>query len=188
AGRAEEFAEILAHHFSLAGDRERSGRYALIAGQRLLRVFAAEEAIAWFDRAMDAGPTDPRLRSQVGLARGLAKEQLGRFDDAISDYEGALVDAREAGDAEGDGEARALAAMAHTLWLLDRYDEGGAPLPEALERARAVGLGDVEARLLYTAGTMRFGRGEFGEALDMHGQALSTPPRGGGGGGPGRRA
>ena len=50
-----------------------------------------------------------------------------------------LVDAREAGDAEG--EARALAAIAHTLWLLDRYDEGGALLPEALERARAVGLG-----------------------------------------------
>jgi len=176
AGRAEEFAEILAHHFSLAGDRERSGRYALIAGQRLLRVFAAEEAIAWFDRAMDAEPTDPRLRSQVGLARGLAKEQLGRFDDAISDYEGALVDAREAEDAEG--EARALAAIAHTLWLLDRYDEGGALLPEALERARAVGLGDVEARLLYTAGTMRFGRGEFGDALDLHGQALSTALRG----------
>src|SRR4029453_10723002 len=154
AGRAEEFAEILAHHFSLAGDRERSGRYALIAGQRLLRVFAAEEAIAWFDRAMDAGPTDPRLRSQGGLARGLAKEQLGRFDDAISDYEGALVHAREAGDAEG--EARALAAIAHTLWLLDRYDEGGALLPEALRPARAVGLGDAGAPLLYTGRTVPF--------------------------------
>src|SRR4249920_965396 len=177
AGRADEYAEILAHHFSLAGDRDRSGRYALIAGQRLLRVFAAEEAIGWLDRAMDAGPTDPRLRSQVGLSRGLAKEQLGRFDDAIRDYEGALVDARAAED--GEGEARALAAIAHTLWLLDRYEEGRALLPEALERARAVGLGDVEARLLYTAGTIRFGRGEFGDALDLHGQALAIARRGG---------
>ena len=175
AGRAEEFAEILAHHFSLAGDRDRSGRYALIAGQRLLRVFAAEEAIAWLDRAMDGEPSDRRTRSQVGMARGLAKEQLGRFDDAISDYQGALAGARAADDAEG--EARALAAIAHTLWLLDRYDEGGALLPEALERARAVGLGDVEARLLYTAGTMRFGRGEFADALDLHEQALSIARR-----------
>ena len=69
-GRAEEFAEILAHHFSLAGDRERSGRYALIAGQRLLRVFAAEEAIAWFDRAMDTEPADPRARGRRSGWRG----------------------------------------------------------------------------------------------------------------------
>ncbi len=46
-GRADEFAEILAHHFSLAGDRAKTCRYALLAGQRLLRVFAADEAIAW---------------------------------------------------------------------------------------------------------------------------------------------
>ena len=87
------------------------------------------------------------------------------------------MDARVAGDAEG--EARALAAVAHVLWLLDRYDEGGAILPEALERARAVGLADVEARLLYTAGTMRFGRGEFADALPLHEQALSVAQRSG---------
>ena len=177
AGRAEEYAEILAYHFSLAGDDQRSARYALTAGHRLLRVFAAEEAIVWFDRAMASETVDASIRSQVGLARGFAKEQLGRFEDAVTDFEGALVDARAAGDAEG--EARALAAVAHVLWLLDRYDEGGAILPEALERARTVGLADVEARLLYTAGTMRFGRGEFADALPLHEQALSVAQRSG---------
>jgi len=55
---------------------------------------------------------------------------------------------------------------------MDRYDDGDALLPEALDRAREVGATDVEARLLYTAGTIRFGRGAFDEALPFHEHAL----------------
>jgi tetratricopeptide (TPR) repeat protein len=173
SGRAEEFAEILAHHFSLAGDRERESRYALIAGHRLLRVFAAEDAISWFDRAMvAAGSSGPDLLGQIALARGAAYEQLGRFEEANADYERSLTEARATSDAER--EARALAAVAHVYWLQDRYDEGLDLLPTALESARAVGLPDVEARLLYTAGTYRFGRGEFAQALPLHEQALGV--------------
>ncbi len=87
-------------------------------------------------------------------------------------YEESLTDAHHAADAES--EARALAAQAHVLWLSDRYDEGQALLPVALARARQAGLADVEARLLYTAGTIRFGRGEFADALPLHEQALQV--------------
>jgi tetratricopeptide (TPR) repeat protein len=45
-------------------------------------------------------------------------------------------------------------------------------LPEALEKARAVGAADLEARLLYTAGTIQFGRGAFADALPFHEEAL----------------
>ena len=171
AGRAEEFAEILAHHFSLAGDQERTARYALLAGQRHLRVFAADEAIAWFDRAMEAA-SDPGMQAQVALARGGAREQLGRYGEARVDYEAAFARAGEAGDATG--EARAFAGITHVLMLLDRYDEGQERLPEALSRAQAVGLADLESRLLYTAGGLRFGRGEFAAALPLHEQALAV--------------
>jgi tetratricopeptide (TPR) repeat protein len=169
-GRDEEFAEVLAYHFELAGDPVRTARYALLAGNRQLRLFAAEQAIEWYGRALTAAPTDD-LRSRVGLMRGLALEQIGRFEEAHASYEGSLERAHEASDSEL--EARALAARAHVLWLLDRYDEGQELLPLALERARAVGLADVEARLLYTAGTFRFGRGEFEDALPLHERALS---------------
>ena len=53
-GRDEEFAEILANHADRAGDQERVARYAMLAGHRHRRVFAAEEAIAWYDRAIAA--------------------------------------------------------------------------------------------------------------------------------------
>jgi class 3 adenylate cyclase/tetratricopeptide (TPR) repeat protein len=172
-GRDEEFAEILAHHFELAGDAERTARYALLAGNRHLRVFAAEEAIEWFERALAAVPdVDAAGRSRICLARGAALEQVGRFHEALAASEDALHAAREAGDVEG--EARAFAGQAHVLWLLDRYDDGQALLPVALERARTAGLADVEARLLYTAGTFRFGRGEFDDALPLHERALAV--------------
>jgi tetratricopeptide (TPR) repeat protein len=172
AGRDEEFSEILAYHFERAGDAERTARYALLAGNRHLRVFAAQQAIEWYDRALAAtAETDAGRRARIGLARGGALELIGRFLEALEAYREAHVSAVDASDL--GLEARSLAAHAHVLWLLDRYDEGQALLPAALERARAAGLADVEARLLYTAGTFRFGRGEFSEALPLHEQALA---------------
>ena len=171
-GRAEEFAEILAYHFEQAGDRKRTARYAHLAGQRLLRLFVADEAIGWFDRAIAAtDPVDTSMRAQLALARGNAREQLGRYELARTDYDAAYADALEATDEVM--AARAFAAATHVLMLLDRYDEGQERLVEALARARAVGLTDVEARLLYTAGALRFGRGEFADALHLHERALA---------------
>jgi hypothetical protein len=48
-GRDEEFSELLAQHFSIAGEAERRARYAMLAGHRNRRVFAANEAIRWYD-------------------------------------------------------------------------------------------------------------------------------------------
>jgi class 3 adenylate cyclase/tetratricopeptide (TPR) repeat protein len=171
SGRLEEFSEILAHHFGLAGDLQRTAGYALLAGNRHLRVFAAEQAIEWFDRALAAiQDGDITLGPQISFGRGGALEQLGRYAEAHDDYERARLGASSVGDALL--EARCLAALAHVLWLLDRYDQGDALLSVALERARAVGADDIEARLLYTAGTIRFGRAEFTEALGFHEEAL----------------
>ncbi len=171
-GRVDEFAEILTHHSELAGDDARTARHALAAGNRHLRVFAADVAIEWFDRAAAAVERsgEPALRSQVALARGRAYDQLGRPEEARADHEASLAAARAVGDVEA--EAAALAGLADALWLLDRYDEAQALLPVAFEAAREVGAHELEARLLYTAGTTQFGRGAFREALGYHEEAL----------------
>lgn len=175
-GRAEEFAEILAHHFEAAGDSERTARYSLWAGVRKRRLFAAEEAIRWYDRALaaaeEATELDRRIFGEIALARGAAREQLARFSDAQEDYERAAAVAR----AEGDStlEARALTALVHIHWLEDRYEDGRRVLSDALELTRSVGARDLEARLLYTAGTFAFGRGEWDEALAYQREALAA--------------
>jgi class 3 adenylate cyclase/tetratricopeptide (TPR) repeat protein len=181
-GRFDEFAEILAYHAELAGDTARTARYALLAGHRSRRVFAAEEAIGWYDRALEAAAALPAeeaapLVAELARSRGEAHEQVGRFPEASADYAAAVKEARAAG--LGDEEARGLAALAHVFWLQDRYDEGEPLVEEALERARAVGATDLLARLLYTAGTMRFGRGQFREALGLHQEAVSVAEAGG---------
>jgi class 3 adenylate cyclase len=174
--RAEEFAEILAFHYARAGDPLGQARYAMLAGHRHRRVFAAEQAIAWYERGLaalaESGGSDERRRAELRLSRGEALEQLGRFAEALEDYEAALGGARDAG--AGELEARAVAAKAHVLWLLDRYEEGGAMLPAALELARRAGPPELETRLLYTAGTTAFGRGAFGDALRYHERALAA--------------
>jgi class 3 adenylate cyclase/tetratricopeptide (TPR) repeat protein len=173
-GRDEEFAEVLAYHYGLAGDRARTARYAKLAGDRHRRVFAADDAIRWYDRAFEAvdGSADARLEGSIAVARGQAEEQIGQLEAALDDYGRALAGARTSQDARL--EAEALARTAHLYWILDRYDDGQALLPEALERARSVDAADLEAELLYTAGTIRFGRGEFPDAWELHEQALAV--------------
>jgi class 3 adenylate cyclase/tetratricopeptide (TPR) repeat protein len=176
AGREEEFAEILAHHAEAAGDPAKTARYAMLAGHRSARVFAAEEAIRWYGRALDAAaeagdsPDRAVIESEVRLRRGEAFEQLGNFPDAEPDYRSAAEWAERVGDRTL--VARALAALAHLHWLQDRYEDGQRVLDRALEAAREVGASNLIAKSLYTAGTIRFGRGEFPEALELHREAV----------------
>ncbi len=182
----EDLADATAQHLVLAADLavelgrtddEASLREPLLAalmraGDRARKTFAAELAIDRYDRAVP-------LASQVAaddvlacllLSRGEVREQLGRFEEAQADYEAARDAAGRAG-LPAD-EARALAALSHVLWLEDRYDEGEGVLAHALEHARAAGANDLVAHLLYTAGTLAFGRAHFDEALAHHQEAI----------------
>jgi class 3 adenylate cyclase/tetratricopeptide (TPR) repeat protein len=175
-GRDEEFAELLAHHASLAGEAEPTARYAMLAGHRHRRVFAAEEAIRWYERALPAAeglPGDTALLlSEIALSRGEALEQLGRLDEARADYERALTSVRASGRGRGWLEANILAAIAHLLWIQDSYEEGEAMIPEALAVAKASGMPDVEARVLYTAGAIAWARADWTRAESLHEEAF----------------
>ncbi|MDP8958979.1 MAG: AAA family ATPase [Actinomycetota bacterium] len=176
-GRDEEFSELMAHHASNAGDAERTARYATLAGHRHRRLFAAEEAIRWYERALaaanelESGDTTV-LIAEITLSRGEALEQLGRVDEGRSDYERALATVRSAERGRGWLEARILGAIANLLWIQDRYEEAEAMIPEALAVAKAAGTPDVEARLLYTGGSIAWARGDWERAWSLHQQAL----------------
>jgi class 3 adenylate cyclase/tetratricopeptide (TPR) repeat protein len=175
-GRDEEFSELMAHHALFAGQADRTARYATLAGHRHRRVFAAEEAIRWYERALSAaehlsGDT-ALLLAEIALSRGEAFEQLGRLDEARADYERALATVRSAERGRGWLEANILAAIAHVLWIQDSYDEAQAMIPEALAVARASGMPDVEARILYTAGAVACARAQWTRAQSLHEDAL----------------
>ncbi len=178
-GRDEEFAELLAHHAAQAGDDARLARYALLAGHRHRRVFAAEDAVAWYDQALAAaGELAPGAASllvgETALSRGDAREQLGQFGEARADYELALEVARATSGDRAWLEARALAAIVRVLHLEDRFDDSRRLMPAALELARSAGQPDVEVQLLYTDGTTAFALNQLAEARELHTRALQV--------------
>lgn len=176
-GREGEFAEILAYHYELAGEHAPAARFALLAGEYKLGVYSAEEAVRWFDRAEAAiarlgGEATSDLRGTATLRRGAAREQLGEFTGAETDYREALGAAVEAGDPERRAEA--LAALAHVLWLQDDYGRAEVELDRALVAAGAVNRKDLVGRLSYTAGTIAFGSGRYRNAVEIQRAALAA--------------
>jgi tetratricopeptide (TPR) repeat protein len=114
------------------------------------------------------------LLAEIALSRGEALEQLSRLDEAQADYERALAAVRSAERGRGWLESNILAAIAHVLWFQDRYEAAQTLIPEALAVARASGMPDVEARLLYTAGAVAWARTDWNRAASLHREALEV--------------
>ena len=174
-GRDEEFAELIAHHAELAGDPERTARYATLAGHRHRRVYAAEEAIGWYERALAAteelsADHGTSLRAEILHSRGEARKQLGSDEEALRDYE----QAAEIGRASGRPwlEAQELSAIASVLRSLERRDEAEAVIPQALDSARRAGLEYLEARVMGLAGELAWDSGDPVRARAQHDDAL----------------
>lgn len=92
--------EAAAAHAAAAGQPVRAARGWLAAGEDALRRWAAPDAEAFLDRALDtlADAEEAELRARLHLARGRARETRGAFGDAWTDHERAVALARESGD------------------------------------------------------------------------------------------
>jgi class 3 adenylate cyclase/tetratricopeptide (TPR) repeat protein len=78
AGRAEEVAALLGHHFALAGEGERAVHFLEVAGDRAAAAFANDEAIDSFRSALvivdqDQKSSVPMTRAAVELRAKLAE-------------------------------------------------------------------------------------------------------------------
>ena len=88
AGRLEEVAGLLGHHYALAGEVERAAHYLALAGDRAALTFANDEARASYSWAIELLGPDPaqcrpggRDLAQTrppGLAVGALRRQPGR--------------------------------------------------------------------------------------------------------------
>jgi adenylate cyclase len=135
-GQLDEMAVQLAHHFQRAGDHDRAFRYLILAAERASRVYANNEAIAHYTRAIElAARVSPDAVSLARLhrGRGLACERVGEFDRARADHEAILQIAREAG--ERRLEWRALLDLGK-LWASRDYSQARHCFERALALAR----------------------------------------------------
>ena len=98
-GDPAEEADALALHFSMAGDYERTWRYARLAGDRAARAYANADAAKLYRTALEAARRLPAIgpeeRRTTWVSRGNVCRLAGLFDEALDAYRQA---ARLAGD------------------------------------------------------------------------------------------
>ena len=98
-------APALAHHLYEAGaaaNEAKTIRYLILAGEQSLEKGAFEEARRDFGLALSLLPADDREnRASLLWKRGLAQRSLGRWKQAIDDWEAALPIHEELADRQG---------------------------------------------------------------------------------------
>lgn len=172
ADRLDEFAPRLAHHFDEARD-PRAVAYYLRAGDAALRLYANDEAVAHYNRALEVarrpGVEAPPWK-RLFLGRGRALELSSRYEEARDGYLEAEELAQGLGDRDLELAVLVASATIHAsptavhdvLTAQDLCDR-------ALLLARELGDREAEARILWNLLLLHERSGRADQAL-IHGE------------------
>jgi tetratricopeptide (TPR) repeat protein len=160
----------LARHWLLAGDWQKAFRYALLAAERSVAIYAERGALAWSSQALalveDGRVTpSPQALADVLLVRCNARWAMGDYGAAAEDAEAALRLARE--QADWERESVALHWLSHVRLDQGHYEEAIPATHAALALVEAHGDRVAIAHLLVNLGEAHVSsvRGERGEGL-----------------------
>lgn len=163
----------LSDHFYKAGETVKCVNYSMLAGQSSLRRFAAGEAIAYFQRCVDAAQEDPSmLEANLQALEGLgdAHKIPGLLNSAISFYKKYLELSTNSKD-----RARVLRKLAYAgplssvAELLDQAERCGEIDPVEMGRIK-VGRG----QLAYSKGALKEARGFISGAEELFRKSNAT--------------
>jgi predicted ATPase/DNA-binding SARP family transcriptional activator len=171
-GQLDEMAVQLAHHFENAGDYIRTFRYSTLAAERASRLYAKDEAIAHYTRAIELAhrvSPDAVSLGKLHRGRGLAREALGEFDRARADHQTILRIARAAD--ERRLEWRALLDLGK-LWASRDYNRARGYFERALNLARGMDNPAALADSLNWMGNWHANAEDSASAVEYHQQAL----------------
>ncbi len=172
---------LLAYHYRHAEDRERELHYACLAGKQAAAQFANSEAVAYLSRALELAPADD-LSGRYALlaAREKVLDRQGVRQAQCDD----LAALQELAEALADDGRRAEVGLrqAHYAETTGDYPGAIAAARQAIELARAVGAGRLEAaghlqwgRVLWRQGQHDAARLRLGQALDIVATAAGEP-------------
>jgi adenylate cyclase len=173
--------EALGHHWSFTSDKARAARYLTAAGDRARAVYANDDAIRHYERALVTLASCPACKDEVRLVRERLADLLaltGRRTDALAHYE--AVCAELAAAADGAGPARLHRKIGALHW--DAGDRERARTCFDAGLACLGGDGDpVERAQLYQElGRLAFRAGDNANATAWAERALAELARGDG--------
>lgn len=123
ADRLDEFAGLLAHHYSEGNVPAQAYPFAVRAAQRAAAVAAWQPAIGFYQQALELMPAETAARERIGLLTDLGKAQLhaGEMQEATEVLHRAVDDSRAIRAAVVLREA--LQALAEALLNQARYQD-----------------------------------------------------------------
>ncbi|MGI9078836.1 MAG: ATP-binding protein, partial [Gemmatimonadaceae bacterium] len=169
--RADEQADVLAHHFSLAGEWSSAISYATAAADRAARLNEFPHCLAMLDAAREwvvRLPEDDARRAlttDILFRQERACETLGfrnRQQQLVSELVAML---EPAGESEKLAEAYLRQGELHTL--LRKFYFAGQDLQTSLRIARALGDAAGERKALRSLGFLRWHESDFPAAIAL---------------------
>ncbi|MDM0029197.1 adenylate/guanylate cyclase domain-containing protein [Variovorax saccharolyticus] len=177
--------EALGHHWSLSPDTRRGARYLLAAGDRARAVYANDDAIRHYERALRTLAEEPaEAPAAAPEAEPLvldARERLadlyglkGRRAEALAQYE--LVQRAAETRCDPVRAARALRKTGGLHWEAGERERAGACFSAGLGRLGADGDPIERAHLFQEMGRLAFRAGDSPAALALAERALAELP------------
>jgi DNA-binding CsgD family transcriptional regulator/tetratricopeptide (TPR) repeat protein len=147
--------EALAYHWWAAREYAKAAEYNEMAGEAAVRVYAHEDAIAFFERALECG-LDPCRRAAIVKKVGDCRSALGSTKEAQAAYAAAADIYADAGARELEAACRVSAAItAYIVGLPNPI----APLDAMLARLDAseyLAVGRLHLGIAWLAATFSF--------------------------------
>ncbi|MEJ8852537.1 ATP-binding protein [Variovorax rhizosphaerae] len=182
--------EALGHHWSLSPDKARGARYLLAAGDWARGVYANDDALRHYERALstlaDALPETPQADAEVDAARLDARERLGdlfglqgRRTDALAHYDAVRRAIEDRNDPVRT--ARVLRKTGGLHWEAGDRERAAACFSAGLARLGEQGDAIERAHLFQEMGRLAFRAGDNATALTLAQRALAELPADGAG-------
>jgi tetratricopeptide (TPR) repeat protein len=172
ANRIDDIVYELARHFSRTREHRKCTDYCIRAGEKAEGSFAVEQALEFYNWALDALN---RLGSGHSHARVLdILERAGDIQIIMADYDGAIGKFLRVRESSADNEtaARMLRKGAIVHEKKGEFDKSLKMLAEAKELIEEKGSAEY-ARLLLCEGTVHFGMGEYELAMPLFREAIA---------------
>jgi adenylate cyclase len=187
---AERLSDLaaLGHHWSLSGDKPRGARYLLAAGDWARAVYANDDAIRHYERALRTLAECELCEGETRAARERLADLLGltgRRAEALAHYESVRRDLESCDDRAADARLHRKIGGLH--WEAGDRERAGACFSAGLARLGDDGDPLERAHLFQEMGRLAFRAGDSAGAIEWAERALAeaasadgtatTPPR-----------
>ena len=175
SGRLEEFVDVLAYQYG-RGDDDPKARVALMrAGRRAQHLYAKQEALTYFEQAIERSRDDRETRAEAGEATGDVYRVTGDYVPALARY----ADARGLRpDTDPIPTARLRRKQATVRHLQGETDEAIREYTDVLATVPEEAAGE-RAHTLIALGEIKWRAGDYEEATAHLERAVESAERAG---------